>query len=178
MFFHPQLDLRQASDHQVLVGIMIVQFSVMSWTSYALLQKSVSQRLSPSNVLLFIYALGIVVMAPFSDFSQFEMMTLDQWWIVLFCGANTLIAYGCFGQALHYWPTAQVSAMLSLTPVLSFSATELVVSFGWWPGVFSSANIDGLSLMGIVLIVCAVFVVQIVPMYQKRKQAKAFRTVL
>ena len=59
MFFHPQLDLNQASDHQVLIGIMIVQFSVMSWTSYALLQKSVSQRLSPSNVLLFIYALGI-----------------------------------------------------------------------------------------------------------------------
>ncbi|MGP1721220.1 DMT family transporter [Shewanella frigidimarina] len=178
MFFHPQLDLNQASDHQVLLGIMIVQFSVMSWTSYALLQKSVSQRLSPSNVLLFIYALGIVIMAPFSDFSQFEAMTLDQWWIVLFCGANTLIAYGCFGQALHYWPTAQVSAMLSLTPVLSFSATELVVSFGWWSGVFTSANIDVLSFMGIVLIVCAVFVVQIVPMYQKRKQAKAFRTVL
>jgi drug/metabolite transporter (DMT)-like permease len=150
----------------------------MSWTSYALLQKSVSQRLSPSNVLLFIYALGIVLMAPFSDFSQFEAMTLDQWWIVLFCGANTLIAYGCFGQALHYWPTSQVSAMLSLTPVLSFSATELVVGLGWWSGVFTSANIDALSLMGIVLIVCAVFVVQIVPMYQKRKQAKAFRTVL
>jgi drug/metabolite transporter (DMT)-like permease len=178
MFFHPQLDLNQASDHQVLVGIMIVQFSVMSWTSYALLQKSVSQRLSPSNVLLFIYALGIVAMAPFSDFSQFDAMTWDQWWIVLFCGANTLIAYGCFAQALHYWPTAQVSAMLSLTPVLSFTATELVVSLGWWSGVFSSANIDALSFMGIVLIVCAVFAVQIVPMYQKRKQAKAFRTVL
>jgi drug/metabolite transporter (DMT)-like permease len=178
MFFHPQLDLNQTSDHQVLVGIMIVQFSVMSWTSYALLQKSVSQRLSPSNVLLFIYALGIVAMAPFSDFSQFDAMTWDQWWIVLFCGANTLIAYGCFAQALHYWPTAQVSAMLSLTPVLSFTATELVVSLGWWSGVFSSANIDALSFMGIVLIVCAVFAVQIVPMYQKRKQAKAFRTVL
>ncbi|WP_445778286.1 DMT family transporter [Shewanella sp.] len=178
MFFHPQLDMDQARDEQVLIGIMIVQFSVMSWTSYALLQKSVSQRLSPSNVLLFIYALGILAMAPFSDFSQFDAMTLPQWWIVLFCGANTLIAYGCFGQAMHYWPTAQVSAMLSLTPVLSFTATEMVVSFGWWSGVFSSANIDMLSLMGIVLIVSAVFAVQIVPMYQKRKQAKAFRTVL
>ncbi|GGQ14942.1 10 TMS drug/metabolite efflux pump (DME) family protein [Shewanella litoralis] len=178
MFFHPQLDMDQARDEQVLIGIMIVQFSVMSWTSYALLQKSVSQRLSPSNVLLFIYGLGIVAMAPFSDFSQFNTMTLNQWWIVLFCGANTLIAYGCFAQALHYWPTAQVSAMLSLTPVLSFTATEIVVSLGWWSGVFSSANIDGLSFMGIVLIVCAVFAVQIVPMYQKRKQSKAFRTVL
>ncbi|WP_350977498.1 DMT family transporter [Shewanella sp. AC34-MNA-CIBAN-0136] len=178
MFFHPQLDLNQASDHQVLVGIMIVQFSVMSWTSYALLQKSVSQRLSPSNVLLFIYALGIVLMAPFSDFSQFEAMTLDQWWIVLFCGANTLIAYGCFGQAMQYWPTAQVSAMLALTPVLSFTATEVVVNLGWWSGVFVGADIDVLSFAGIVMIVCSVFAVQIVPLYQKRKQAKAFRTVL
>lgn len=178
MFFHPQLDLNQASDHQVLIGIMIVQFSVMSWTSYALLQKSVSQRLSPSNVLLFIYALGIVLMAPFSDFSQFEAMTLNQWWIVLFCGANTLIAYGCFGQAMQYWPTAQVSAMLALTPVLSFTATEVVVNLGWWSGVFAGADIDVLSFAGIVMIVCSVFAVQIIPLYQKRKQAKAFRTVL
>ncbi|WP_434939284.1 DMT family transporter [Shewanella sp. HL-SH8] len=172
MFFHPNLNLGNTDNHQIVIGVMIVQFSVLSWTSYALLQKSLGGKLSPSNVLLFIYGLGIFAMAPFSDFSHFALMDSSNWMVVIFCGANTLIAYGCFGQAMKYWPTAQVSAMLALTPVLSFSSTALVVSLGWWNGVFSADNLDALSLMGIVLIICSVFAVQIWPLYLKRKAAK------
>ncbi|MCL1091404.1 DMT family transporter [Shewanella profunda] len=170
MFFHPYLDF-SASDHQVWLGVMIIQFSALSWTTYALLQKSLLNRLSPANVLLVLYGLGIVVMAPFSDFSQFARMDSFGWQVALFCAANTLIAYGCFGQSIKYWPTAQVSAMLALTPVFSFSATALVVSMGWWPEVFHADVLDGLSLFGIGLIILSVMVVQLLPMYLNR-QAK------
>ncbi len=51
MFFHPYLDLSGANNHQVWIGVMIIQFSALSWTSYALLQKSLLNRLSPANVL-------------------------------------------------------------------------------------------------------------------------------
>ncbi|MGE6317051.1 DMT family transporter [Shewanella baltica] len=171
MFFHPYLDLSGANNHQVWIGVMIIQFSALSWTSYALLQKSLLNRLSPANVLLVIYGLGIFVMAPFSDFSQFASMDSFEWQIVLFCAANTLIAYGCFGQSMKYWPTAQVSAMLALTPVFSFSATALVVSIGWWPEVFHADELDGLSLLGIGVIIVSVMVVQLLPLYRNR-QAK------
>lgn len=171
MFFHPYLDLSGANNHQVWIGVMIIQFSALSWTSYALLQKSLLNRLSPANVLLVIYGLGIFVMAPFSDFSQFASMDSFEWQIALFCAANTLIAYGCFGQSMKYWPTAQVSAMLALTPVFSFSATALVVSIGWWPEVFHADELDGLSLLGIGVIIVSVMVVQLLPLYRNR-QAK------
>ena len=171
MFFHPYLDLSGANNHQVWIGVMIIQFSALSWTSYALLQKSLLNRLSPANVLLVIYGLGIFVMAPFSDFSQFVSMDSFEWQIALFCAANTLIAYGCFGQSMKYWPTAQVSAMLALTPVFSFSATALVVSIGWWPEVFHADELDGLSLLGIGVIIVSVMVVQLLPLYRNR-QAK------
>ncbi|WP_413487839.1 DMT family transporter [Shewanella baltica] len=171
MFFHPYLDLSGANNHQVWIGVMIIQFSALSWTSYALLQKSLLNRLSPANVLLVIYGLGIFVMAPFSDFSQFASMDSFEWQIALFCAANTLIAYGCFGQSMKYWPTAQVSAMLALTPVFSFSATALVVSIGWWSDVFHADELDGLSLLGIGVIIVSVMVVQLLPLYRNR-QAK------
>ncbi|WP_338725893.1 DMT family transporter [Shewanella baltica] len=171
MFFHPYLDLSGANNHQVWIGVMIIQFSALSWTSYALLQKSLLNRLSPANVLLVIYGLGIFVMAPFSDFSQFASMDSFEWQIALFCAANTLIAYGCFGQSMKYWPTAQVSAMLALTPVFSFSATALVVSIGWWPDVFHADELNGLSLLGIGVIIVSVMVVQLLPLYRNR-QAK------
>nr|WP_280925688.1 DMT family transporter [Shewanella septentrionalis] len=176
MFFHPYLDLSGANNHQVWIGVMIIQFSALSWTSYALLQKSLLNRLSPANLLLVIYGLGIFVMAPFSDFSQFASMDSFEWQIALFCAANTLIAYGCFGQSMKYWPTAQVSAMLALTPVFSFSATALVVSLGWWPEVFHADELDGLSLLGIGVIIVSVMVVQLLPMYRNR-QAKRLQIV-
>ena len=176
MFFHPNLNFSGANNHQVWIGVMIIQFSALSWTSYALLQKSLLNRLSPANVLLVIYGLGIFVMAPFSDFSQFVSMDSFEWQIALFCAANTLIAYGCFGQSMKYWPTAQVSAMLALTPVFSFSATALVVSIGWWPEVFHADELDGLSLLGIGVIIVSVMVVQLLPLYRNR-QAKRLQIV-
>ncbi|MCL1144062.1 DMT family transporter [Shewanella gaetbuli] len=160
LFFHPHLTLTTDDNSQIAIGVMVIQFSVLSWTSYALIQKSFGLKLSPSNVLLFIYAFGIFAMAPFSEFDTFTQMSEIDWLVVIFCGANTLIAYGCFGQAMSYWPTAQVSAMLALTPVLSFTATAIVVHFAWWPDVFSADNLDGLSISGIVFIIVSVFALQ------------------
>lgn len=172
LFFHPSLDTSASNTSQIGFGVLIVQFSVLSWTSYALLQKSLITKLSPNNVLLFIYGLGIALMAPFSQFEHFELMNTNDWIIVCFCAANTLIAYGCFGQAMKYWPTAQVSAMLALTPVLSFIANAIVVKVGWWPQVFSADILDGWSLLGIGLIIGSVFAVQIWPVYQNKRAYK------
>ncbi|MBQ4890796.1 DMT family transporter [Shewanella sp. MMG014] len=176
LFFHPSLDMSASDNSHIGFGVLIVQFSVLSWTSYALLQKSLFAKLSPNNVLLYIYGLGVVVMAPFCDFSQFSKMNSPEWFIILFCAANTLIAYGSFGQAIKYWPTAQVSAMLALTPVLSFIANSLVVKMNLWPNTFSADVIDAWSLLGVILIVGAVFAMQIWPLLQqKRKQPSADR---
>ncbi|WP_153916663.1 DMT family transporter [Shewanella sp. TC10] len=175
LFFHPSLNLSAADASQVGFGVLIVQFSVLSWTSYALLQKSLIAKLTPNNVLLFIYGLGILVMAPFSDFSHFGSMTNNEWIVIVFCAANTLIAYGCFGQSMKYWPTAQVSAMLALTPVLSFAANAMVLKLGLWPSNFSADTLDTWSLLGIVLIVGSVFVVQIWPLYQQKRAANTVK---
>ncbi len=165
LFFHPNLT-SNGQDSSVWLGVLIVQFSALSWTCYALLQKSMISRLSPANILMFIYGVGICLMAPLSDFSALGQLDINQWWIVLFCALNTLVAYGCFGQSMKYWPTAEVSAMIALTPVLSFSLTALVVKWQFWPGVFSADNLDLLSISGIVLIIASVMVLQLYPRWK------------
>ncbi|MCL1145501.1 DMT family transporter [Shewanella marinintestina] len=171
MFFHPYLGF-SAGPSDVWKGVLIVQFSVLSWASYALIQKSMIKRLSPNNILLFIYLFGIFAMAPFSDLSQFASMDQNEWAIAIFCAINTLIAYGCFGQSMKYWPTGQVSAMLALTPVISFTLTAIVVSLGWWSDLIKGAIIDPLSFSGIVLIIASVIVVQLSPIWQKHRALK------
>lgn len=168
LFFHPYLNF-DGEDTSVWLGLIVVQFSALSWTSYALLQKSMLSRLSPANILLFIYGVGIIVMAPFSELSMLCELNMAQWWIVLFCALNTLVAYGCFGQAMKYWPTAEVSAMIALTPVLSFSLTALVVELALWPNVFVSDSLDWLSILGIAVIIASVMMLQLYPRWREAR---------
>lgn len=162
LFFAPRLSF-SGDTGKLLLGLAIVQFSALAWTSYALLQKSLLNRLSPANVLLFIYGVGIVAMAPFCEFDAFGKMTVNDWWVALYCAFNTLVAYSCFGQSMKYWQTAQVSAMLALTPVVSFAFTALVVKFDWWPGHFVADALGVISFVGIGLIVLAVAALQLLP---------------
>jgi drug/metabolite transporter (DMT)-like permease len=170
LFFHPYLDFSDQQSSNVWLGILIVQFSALSWVCYALIQKMLIKRLTPGNVLLYIYGSGIFLAAPLSDFSHFTLMNTDQWIIAVFCAVNTLIAYGCFGQAMKYWPTAQVGAMLALTPVFSFSFTALAASAGWWSGNIVASEINALGFLGILLIVCSVFAVQLLPLLKKKRR--------
>ncbi|WP_372870359.1 DMT family transporter [Shewanella sp.] len=171
-FFAPRLSF-DGGTGELLLGLLIVQASALAWTSYALLQKALIPKLSPANVLLFIYGAGILVMAPLCDFSSFATMERGDWLVAIFCAINTLVAYGCFGQSMKYWPTAQVSAMLALTPVVSFTLTAIVVALNWWPGVFVSDSLTTLSFGGIALIVVAVAALQLLPKYLAAKEARA-----
>ena len=45
------------------------------------------------------------------------------------------------------------------------------MSIGWWPEVFHADELDGLSLLGIGVIIVSVMVVQLLPLYRNR-QAK------
>lgn len=170
-FFAPRLSF-EGETGDILLGLAIVQASALAWSSYALLQKALIPKLSPANVLLFIYGVGILVMAPLSDFSAFGTMNHHDWLVAGFCAINTLVAYGCFGQSMKYWPTAQVSAMLALTPVVSFMLTAAVVALGWWPGVFVSDALTPISIGGIVMIVAAVAALQLLPRYLARREGR------
>ncbi len=172
LFFHPYLDFSEVEHKNVWLGILIVQFSALSWTCYALIQKSLITKLSPNNILLFIYGFGTIAMAPLSDFEHFTLMNKSDWFIAIFCALNTLIAYGCFAQSMKYWSTSEVGPMVALTPILSFMSTEMVVIFGWWPDVFSSNQLNVLSITGIALIVMSVAGIQLLPTLLAKKHKR------
>jgi len=174
LFFHPYLDLTMANSQQKLwLGILIIQFSALSWTSYALIQKSLVSQISPNNILLFIYFFGLLVMLPLTNLNQIIQMNTEQWAIAIYCSVNTVISYGCFAQSMKYLPTSQVGPMIALTPVLSFIATSAVAALGWWPDIIQADQLDLLSMLGIALVVLSVCGIQWLPAYfAKRKLAK------
>jgi drug/metabolite transporter (DMT)-like permease len=172
LFFHPTLNLSNTEANDAWIGVLLVQFSALSWACYALIQKRLIAKLSPGNVLLYIYGSGLLILLPFSDFERFSSMQSPEWVIAMFCAINTLIAYGGFAQAMKYWPTAQVGASVALTPIFSFSLTMLIVSLGWWPEKIVANELTGASLVGIFLVVGSVLIVQLMPMIKQRKDKK------
>ncbi len=160
LFFYPSLLDFQSGGRSIVTGIMIVQFSAFMWAIYALIQKSMIQNLSPANIMLFIYGLGMLLMLPFTDLTVFTRLDFEQWMVISFCSINTIIAYGCFSQAMIYWPTVQVSAMISLTPIASLAATSLCIALLWWPETIKANKIDLISGLGVLLVVVSAASVQ------------------
>ncbi len=168
LFYHPLLNLSDTAPGDVWLGVMIIQFSAISWSCYALLQRSLLQHITPGNILLFVYGFGLLAMSPFTDFNHLPSLDDSDWLVVMFCAVNTLVAYGCFAQSMKYWPTIQVGAMIALTPLISFLVTELVAFMGWWPNHFTAASLDPLAVLGICVVITSVFGVQLLPMYRRR----------
>ncbi|MDC0610576.1 DMT family transporter [Vibrio sp.] len=173
VFFHPVFSRDyQGNLDQLMTGFMIILVSAICWSAYALAQKSLFAKLDSSNILLGIYLFATVVMLPATHPSQLLTMNMTEVWIALFCCLNTVIAYGSFAQALRYWETVQVSAVITLTPVMAFILTELCVAFGWWSDIITPSHADSLSLMGMALVILSAIGIQVVSVMVIRREKR------
>ena len=68
---------------------------------------------------------------------------------MIFCGFNTLIAYGCFAEALAHLEASRVSAVIALTPLLTVLIVQLIPIEG-----IVAEPIGALSLLGALMVVC------------------------
>ena len=174
MFFHPYLTISNGNQ-SIWFGVMIIQFSALSWTSYALIQKVLVKHLSPNNILLFIYSFGVLAMLPACDFSSAASFDSEQWSIIIYSAINTLLAYGCFAQSMKYLSTAQTGAMIALTPLLSFTATNWAAGVDGWQDKIQPSALDALSLSGVILVIVSVIAIQVLPSIIRKRDTIKLR---
>jgi drug/metabolite transporter (DMT)-like permease len=86
---------------------------------------------------------------PFSDFAPTQDLSQWQWLLLAFCGVNTLIAYGCFAEALAHLEASRVSAIIALTPLLTVLIVQLIPIEG-----IVAEPLGALSLLGALMVVC------------------------
>lgn len=171
IFFHPVLAGHYDGNIETLVtGLMIIFISTFSWSVYALMQKTLFSKLGSSNILLAIYVLAMVSMFPFTQPQQLAQMSQVDWWVMLFCCVNTIVAYGAFTQALRYWQTVQVSAVIAVVPVVVFVLTELCVWLHLWGNIITESHADWLSLVGMAVVVLSAIGVQVLSARISAKQ--------
>jgi drug/metabolite transporter (DMT)-like permease len=151
LFFRDQSGRSSAGAHEYALGSSMVVIAALVWAAYALIQKQLLTRLGSPQIMLFIYLLASVLLFPLAHPAQLLKLDARGLWLLAFCAANTLVAYGAFAEALQHWQASRVSTVLALTPMLSLAVIAGV--HGLWPGLVAPEHVGAWGYAGAVAVV-------------------------
>ncbi|MFQ0998146.1 DMT family transporter [Gilliamella sp. BG6] len=120
------------------IGVWFGLLASVSWACYALAQKVLLQKLRAEQLLWLIYLICTVFLLPFTSSSKIINADATQLFAIIFCGLNTIIAYGALVMAMERWQAAQVSAITTLTPLFSLIFSDLFALI--WPEKFAMGH--------------------------------------
>ncbi len=168
LFFNERLQDFGDLDNSETVGVIIVVLAAITWTVYALLQKRLLKNYSSVQILFCIYVVSIFVLLPFVQPGSVVGLSGFEFALLAFLCLNTLVAYGCFAEALNCWDASKVSATLALAPLFTIGTLKLIVTLN--PDYPNSDRLGWLSLAGAGLLVLGSVLTALVPMFYRRRQ--------
>jgi drug/metabolite transporter (DMT)-like permease len=151
LFFHQRLTDIVLTNDTYLTGIALIVAAAITWCVYGLAQKQLQATHNAKDILLLIYLTGSVLFWPLAEPLQILTLSSTKLALLLFCGLNTIIAYGSFGLAMSHWESSRVSAILPLAPLLT-----LLFTYGlnrWTAANIPAEPMDWLSVIGALLVV-------------------------
>jgi len=154
LFFHDHVhDLLQMSSYGF--GMVMLLIAPLFWASYALSQKRLGGLLDSQQVLMLSYAVGSVVLLPFSAVDKVALLDVVGWWLLVGVIAVYIFSYIALGTAMAHWEASRVSAMITVTPLFTLVFGHLL---GWFfPGYLAVEVHDLLSWGGALLVVVGSF---------------------
>jgi len=152
LFFNDRLrNLISTSSNQYLIGSGLLLLASIAWAIYALAQKQLLQKLPSPAIMWGIYGGSALLFSPFVTPQKLFSLTPLQAGMLLFCALNTLVAYGAFAEALAHWEASRVSAVLSLTPIMTIACATSTAFF--FPNLIKPESLTLLSVTGAILVV-------------------------
>jgi drug/metabolite transporter (DMT)-like permease len=134
------------------LGMMLVLGGGLAWAAFATSQKALLQKIGPNQLNLFIYGACALALLPFVSFGQLKGMPMANWYILLYLGLNTVLAYGSLAIAIKNTEATRVSVIITLNPIITFITMAILsrMQVSWIePESFSMLSILGaLSVLG------------------------------
>lgn len=132
-FFRDQIGVLTSNQATYFAGNAWVLLGALSWAVFAALQKSLLATYRPQTLNLFFYGACSLVFAPFVTWTTFGALDLTGFSLFLFCGINTLFAYGALGEALLRIPAYKVSMIISINPLVTILSLFVLEQLGRSP---------------------------------------------
>ena len=151
LFFNRRLPelLNLSTDTGLGAGLLVL--AAMVWAVYGLAQKQLIKHLRPQQVLWLVYLGAVLVLFPAASLGKVRDLDKLQLWMLIFCSANTLIAYGAFAEALKHWEVSRIGAVLALAPLFTLTFMWFVERFV--PGLLAPEGLNALNTVGALLVV-------------------------
>ncbi len=83
-----------------------------------------------TQILFLLYTLCTIALFPLAKPGVIAQLSHWQLACLIFCGLNTLVGYGALAEAMARWQAAQVSAIITLTPLFTLFFSDLL-SLAW-----------------------------------------------
>lgn len=136
---------------QYTIGVILGVIAAAVWIVYGLAQKLLLQKMASQQILFLIYLLCAIVLSLFAKPQQ--LLLLNHWQLacLAFCCVNTLISYGALVEAMARWQAAQVSAIVTTTPLFTLLISDMLALI--WPSLFHFATLNLLGYIGAIMVV-------------------------
>jgi drug/metabolite transporter (DMT)-like permease len=133
------------------IGIFLIISSAIMWALYALSQKQLLKTFSSGTIMLWIYTSAIALFSPFAQPFHLLHLSIGSLFLLAFCAFNTLVAYGCFAEALDHWEASRISMVLATIPLITVAAMKLCSAL--FPEHIDPENLNLLSIIGACIVV-------------------------
>jgi len=139
------------------IGFVWVIIAALAWLSYASLQKVLVKSFDSQSLNLIIFGLPALIYTPFVPFNSMPDLSLQSWGILLFLGANTIIAYGSLSLAFKYADVNKVSVIITLNPIITFITMSILyqLQVSW----IQTKAMDIYTWVGALLVITGAFMV-------------------
>jgi drug/metabolite transporter (DMT)-like permease len=159
LYFHEQLKPVVTAPNNYLLGNALLVVGAAFWAIYALAQKQLLHKLPSTTIMLVIYGGCGLLFTPLAQPQLLLNLSPLHWGMLLFCGLNTLLAYGAFAEALDHWEASRVSAITALTPLVTLVSVWAVSVLT--PTLIAPEYLSLLGILGALLVVAGSVVIAI-----------------
>ena len=132
-------------------GVIFGVAAATVWVSYGVAQKVLLRRLASQQILFLLYTLCTIALLPLAKPGVISQLSDWQLACLIFCGLNTLVGYGALAEAMARWQAAQVSALITLTPLFTLLFSDLLSMA--WPDVFARPMLNLIGYLGAFVVV-------------------------
>ena len=103
------------------------------------------------QVLFLLYVFAVPLLLPAATLGQVSGLDALQVAMLAFCCANTVIAYGCFAEALEHWEVSRVSAVVTIAPLVTLAGMHAASRL--WPDRLAAEGLTWPSVVGALVVV-------------------------
>lgn len=156
-FYSDQLHAFFEGKDQYNIGVLFTISGALAWALYAVMQKQLVVKYPASMLNLFLFGIPSLIYLPIINLSPVFQLHWTWWLLLLFLGANTLIAYSCLAQALRLINASKVSVIIFLNPIITFITMDILtrLNVDW----VSHERFSPITILGALLVISGALLV-------------------